>query len=387
MNFEKLSNKNRLISHGTHGGEIHDENPIPTANEVVDFSTNINELIPSEIIRDSVLKATKKIPQYPDSNSSDLKQELAYYFGNMLKVENFIVGAGSMELITLFCDMFVSPGDDAIIPHPTFSEYDWAIRRNGGNIKTIFRRESRDFRIEKDEIIRSFTPKTKVVFLCNPNNPNGLLESPSDIESIIAAALERKILVLVDETFIEFTGEENSFAFKIHRFENVFICRTFTKFFGVPGLRVGFSIGQPEMLNILRKGQNLWSVNCIGQVVAQNLLRNNESIKKIKTLLEDERHYLMTKLKAIPGVKVYPSNANYLLLNLQALGLTAQELKQQLLGNGILIRDCSNYPGLNEFYVRIAFKTREKNSRFLDLLQKIINRGDDTASQRDNNSE
>ncbi len=243
MNVEKLANKNRLISHGAHGGEVYGRWPIPSPGEIIDFSTNINEQIPSESIKTSMLNATRQILQYPDSDSSGLRQELVRYFGNALEVENFIIGAGSMELITIFCDMFVSPGDEAIVPHPTFSEYEWAVRRNGGKINTIFRKDSRDFRIERDEIIRSFTPNTKVVFLCNPNNPNGLLDLPSDIEDIIAAALKREILVFLDETFIEFTGENNSFAPRIHEFESLFICRTFTKFFGVPGLRVGYGIG------------------------------------------------------------------------------------------------------------------------------------------------
>jgi len=387
MDVKKLANKTRLISHGTHGGEIYRNPVLPTPDEIIDFSTNINELVPPEILQHAMLDATKQILQYPDSNSSDLKQELVRYFRNTLTAENFIVGAGSMELITIFCDMFIAPGDEVIIPHPTFSEYEWAVRRNGGNIKTIIRRESRDFRIEMDEIIQAFTPKTKVIFLCNPNNPNGLLDSPSNLKGIISTALKREILVFLDETFIEFTGEQNSFASQILQFENLFVCRTFTKFFGVPGLRVGFGVGRPEMLDILRQGQNLWSVNCVGQAVARQLLRDSESIKKIIPLIEDERHYLVTKLKAIPGIKVYPSNANYLLLNLQSLGIPGRELKQSLLAKGVLIRDCANYPGLNEFYVRIAIKTRYKNSRFLDILQKIADKGDNSASQRDNNSE
>ncbi len=319
-----------------------------------------------------MLNATRQIVQYPDSDSSDLKQELIFYFGNVLKAENFIIGAGSMELITIFCDMFVSLGDEAIIPHPTFSEYEWAVRRNGGKIKTIYRKDSRDFRIESDEIIRAFSPKTKVVFLCNPNNPNGLLDSPSDIEGIISAASKREILVFLDETFIEFTGENNSFASRIHEFENLFICRTFTKFFGVPGLRVGYGVGSPEIIDILRMGQNLWSVNCVGQVVAQEMLRNSEFIKRSVSFYERERNFLATRLKDIPGLKIFPSNTNYLLLNIEAIGVTAREMKQKLLENGFLIRDCSNYPGLNDFYVRIAIKSRDKNSKLLDALLKVI---------------
>ncbi len=380
MNIEKLANQNRLVPHGTHGGEIYDSNVIPSPDEILDFSTNINEQIPPEMIRIAIQNATGQILQYPDSNSSNLRQELARYIGNGLTLDNIIVGAGSMELITLFCDMFVSPGDEVIIPHPTFSEYAWAVQRNGGTINTIFRKESRDFRIESEEIIGSFKPNTKVVFLCNPNNPNGLLDSASDIERIITAALKREILVLLDETFIEFTGENNSFASRISKFENLFICRTFTKFFGVPGLRVGFGIGKPEMIDIIRKGQNLWSVNCIGQAVARELLRKSESIKKTISFFNQERNYVLTALQAISELKVYPSSTNYLLLNLRSFGINARALKQRLLEQGILIRDCSNYPGLNEFFVRIAIKTRNQNARLLDILQKILNKGDRSAS-------
>ncbi len=372
MNVEKRANKDRLIPHGKHGGEIYGSEINPSQDEILDFSTNINEQIPPELIKNAMIKATSQILQYPDSDSSDLRQELLHYFGSGLTPKHFIVGAGSMELITIFCDMFVSPGDEVIIPHPTFSEYEWAVQRNGGKINVLFRKESRDFRIDSEWIIKSFKSNTKVIFLCNPNNPNGLLDSASEIERIITAALKREIMVLLDETFIEFTGEQNSFASRIHNFENVFICRTFTKFYGVPGLRVGFGIGSPKMIDILRKGQNLWSVNCIGQAVAQELLRNSDSIKKTIPIFEQERNYLADRLRTIPQLKVYPSSTNYLLLNLESLGITARELKDLLLKEGILIRDCSNYPGLNEFHVRIAIKSREKNSRLLDLLQEIV---------------
>lgn len=374
MNIEKLANKNRLVSHGAHGGEIYDPKVNRPPKEILDFSTNINEFIPTEMIKDAMLKASGQITQYPDSNSLLLQQELVRYFGNTLTEENLIVGAGSMELITLFCDMFVSPGDEIIIPHPTFSEYQWAVQRNEGKIKTLYRQASRDFRIDCEAIINSFNPKTKIVFLCNPNNPNGLLDSASDIARIVIAALKREILVLLDETFIEFTGEQNSFTAQIHNFENLFICRTFTKFYGVPGLRVGFGIGNPKIINILRKGQNLWSVNCIGQVVAQELLRNSDFIQKTTSLYEQERNYVMDRLKIIPGLKVYPSNTNFLLLNLESLGITARDLKQILFEEGILIRDCTNYPGLDKFHVRIAIKSREKNSRLLDRLQEIVDK-------------
>lgn len=278
-----------------------------------------------------------------------------------------------MEIIRLFCDMFISAGDEVIITQPTFSEYEWAVKRNGGLTIDVFRAEKDNFHIKSKPVINNINPQTKVVFICNPNNPNGDLDEPSEILEIIEYASEEDVLIFLDEAFIEFTGEVNSFIKQIHNYNNIFISRSFTKYFGLPGLRIGFGVSNLKIINYMKRGQSLWSVNCIAQEFAKIILKMENLFQKTNKIIQSEREFIMDSLGKYSEIKIYPSNANYLLINTKALGIKAIELKSQLLKKGILIRDCSNYKGLDEFFFRISIQERKKNEILIQALMNIIN--------------
>ncbi|MFX1274812.1 MAG: pyridoxal phosphate-dependent aminotransferase [Promethearchaeota archaeon] len=306
MNIDKIINENRKkITHTHHGGEIYG-----ISNSLLDFSININPKATPDIYFNVYKDSIYQIPVYPDSYSTELKKELIKYFKNTLSIENLIIGAGSMELISIFCDMFINNDDDVIICQPTFSEYVWAVKKNGGNVINVYRKPENNFRIEPEVIKSSFSHNTKAIFLCNPNNPNGLLDKQEDIVKIIKFASEMDVLIFLDEAFIEFTGEINSLVSKITSFDNLFICRSFTKFFGLTGLRVGFGVSSPEIINYISQGQILWPVNCIGQIVAQDILNSPKFIKDSLDFLSEEKKYMEHKLNEIPTVKIFQSHAN-----------------------------------------------------------------------------
>ena len=373
MNFNKVINKKkRNLTHGSHGGEIFKLNSRNNPNSLIDFSTNINPLATPNIFAQIYMNSINQVSKYPDSNSTLLKEELVRYFNNKINKENLVIGAGSMELISIFCDMFIDPGDEIIIVQPTFSEYAWAVQKNSGTIVNVYRKPENHFRVEYKPIINQITPNTKIIFLCNPNNPNGLLDNPKDIEKIIHIASKKDVLVFLDEAFIEFTGEFNSFIYKISSHDNLFISRTFTKFFGLTGLRVGFGVSTPEIIDYLIRGQNLWSVNCFGQIIAQKMLNSEKFIEDSLSFFSKEREFMENELKKIPGLKIFPTDTNFFLINIERTEIKSTKMKELLLKENILTRDCSNYEGLNDYYLRISIKNRDLNIKLINSLKKII---------------
>lgn len=367
-----INEKKKKLAHNSHGGEIYKIKTLHDFNSLLDFSTNINPLASLELFERAYLNSINQVSRYPDSKSTLLKEELVKYFENKITIENLIIGAGSEELISIFCSMFIDSGDEVIICQPTFTEYAWAIQKNEGKIINVYRKPKNNFQLECDPIISQITSKTKIIFICNPNNPNGLLDPFEKLEEIIKTASENDILVFLDEAFIEFTGESNSFVNKIALFDNLFVCRSFTKFFGIPGLRIGFGVSNPKIVNFITRGQVLWPVSCTAQRVAQEILRSKEFIDKSFNFFSEESKFVIKELKEISRLKVFPTSTNYILINTRKTGVKAPSIKELLLKEKILIRDCSNYEGLNEYYIRICIKSRELNLKLISSLKKIF---------------
>lgn len=366
--FEKYKIENVRKSHG---GEIFklglDKDP-----DFLDFSININPLAGKHLYFDALKTSISQIEKYPDSQSSQLKKELIHQFHKEITPENIIIGAGAMDLITLFCDSFILKGDKVIVSQPTFSEYEWAILKNHGILMNVQRNPENYFKISPSDIINKLHRGVKAIFICNPNNPNGLLDKIEDIEEIILKASKFNILVFLDEAFIEFIKDSDYFIKKINNFDNLFVCRSLTKFYGVPGLRIGYGIGTPKLINILNHNHNLWSVNCIAQIVTEELIRNKEFQARSREIMKQEYLFLKTELKKIKGLVIFPSDTNFLLVNTSSLGITSGEIKTRLLKWKVLIRNCENYEGLNEYYFRICIKNREENIRFLTVLKNVL---------------
>jgi histidinol-phosphate aminotransferase len=348
-----------------HGGEIWKY--CPQHGNILDFSSNTNPLGPPSKAIEAVKRNLWKIPFYPDSDSISLREAISNYIGN-IGTENIIVGNGSTEVIYLFCEVFIRSGDEAIIPIPTFGEYENAVKKAGGIPKYL--KLDSSFRIEPEKLLREVRPKTKAIFLCNPNNPTGSLISNDELSKIIENV---EAIVFVDEDFIEFVDEEVSLNSRIKTYKNLFVLRSFTKFFGLTGLRVGYGVSNEEIIKLLFRGKLPWNVNCLAQVAAIAALQDAEYMEKTRRLIREERKFLLENLSKIRGLKVFPSHANFILIDVRETGFTSIQLKDEMLKRGILIRDCSSFKGLDEYYIRIAVRTRYENERLLTALRNIIN--------------
>ena len=356
-----------------HGGEVWDvmSRTGLRRNEILDFSANVNPLGPSPLALESIRNNLDCIPYYPDSDCNLLREAIAKYLGCVSR-ENVILGNGSTEIIHLFAEVFIEKGDSALIPVPTFGEYEKAVRKMGGKPRYI--RLSRDFHIDLESFLHEMEG-AKIIFLCNPNNPTSTLIPHDSLLKIVEKAYVEGALVFLDESFIEFVDEKERFSMvsEIENYPNLFVLRSFTKVFGLAGLRVGYGVAHSEVANLLLRAKIPWNVNCLAQAAAIAALNDDEYLRRTWRLIRDEKAFLLRELRRIRGFKVFPAHANFILINIRDSGFTAAELKERLLKYGILIRDCSSFRGLDEYYIRVAVRTRPENEKFIKALRDILN--------------
>lgn len=356
-----------------HGGEVWEvmSRTSLRKDEILDFSANVNPLGPSPLALESIKNNLDCIPYYPDSDCNLLREAIAKYLGGVSR-ENVILGNGSTEIIHLFAEVFIERGDLALIPVPTFGEYEKAVRKMGGKPRYI--RLSRDFHIDLGSFLREMKG-AKIIFLCNPNNPTGTLILHDSLSKIVEKAYEEDALVFLDESFIEFVDEEERFSMvsEVKNYPNLFVLRSFTKVFGLAGLRVGYGVAHSEVASLLLRAKVPWNVNCLAQAAAIAALNDDEYLRRTWRLIKDEKVFLLRELRRIRGFKVFPAHANFILINIRDSGFTAAELKERLLKYGVLIRDCSSFRGLDEYYIRVAVRTRWENEKFIKSLKDILN--------------
>lgn len=353
--FKHLQEKQKSESmNPVHGGEVWKHGEIP-----IDFSANINPLGPSK----QAIRALKswKVNHYPPAYSTELKAEIVEYIG--VGEDNITVGNGSIELVKDFCSVFVKRSDTALIAGPTFSEYERFSTVYGGGAQYVL--PALEFKHEANEIISSVEKETKIIFICRPNNPTGGAMRKEDLMEVIEFSGERNIMVFLDEVFIEFSNLE-SFAAKVSEYENLFVLRSFTKFFALPGLRIGYAVSNPAVIKKLEELKPPWNINIFAHDAALASIRDIPYIQRTKKLIEKERRFLAAEISKL-GVKVYDSNANFLLLR---FNWNSREVKSELLKEGLLVRDCSNFFGLDTRFIRISVRRRKDNKRLIEALKK-----------------
>jgi threonine-phosphate decarboxylase len=348
-----------------HGGDVYQLARILgiALDEILDFSANINPLgFPPGLDR-AVREAMGQIVHYPDRRGLELRQALAAYHD--LSSEQILVGNGSTEL--LFLAARALRPQRGLIVSPAFSEYEQAL--NVARVPAAFypTLEAHHFTLKE-------VPEPQagdLVFLAHPASPSGALLDP-ELFLAVAARLEAAgAYLLVDEAFVDFV-EEASFKMHLSRFPRLIILRSFTKFFGIPGMRLGYLLAAPELCARLGAGQEPWSVNTMAQVMGRACLADLEYMRETRTLIQKEREFLYNRLAALPGLQPFPSAVNYFLVKLTFPGARAAHLQRQMLAHRIVIRDASNFRGLDERFFRIAVRRREENVRLLQALEECL---------------
>lgn len=353
--FEMIVDSGGLMEY-VHGGDIY------TYEGMLDFSANINPFGPSPGVMDAVAASARRIGAYPDSRCRRLRDAVSQAEG--VPKDSIVFGNGAADLI--FSLVFAKRPKKAVLTAPSFLEYAQALRAVGCEIVYHRLKEAEDFRLGEN-YLEKLTRDVDIVFLCSPDNPTGQEIEKELLLKIIHRCEEHHILLVLDECFYEFLEDQEDVLTPKEALESpwVFLMRAFTKMHAMPGLRLGYGFSANEgLLERLSLVRQPWSVSVAAQEAGLAALSEQDRVERTRAFVKEERRWMEERLDQI-GVKHFPSAANYILLK------SSYDLSARLKEKKILIRDCSNYEGLEKGYYRTAVKLRSENEQLLKALEEI----------------
>ena len=363
---EKEFKKEKVNLNSVHGADINSAVELYglEADKIIDFSSNINPFI-VESMDKIVAAGVENLQKYPDIKYRRLRKNIADY----LRVDDsqVIPGNGATEIIYLL--MRNLSGRLAII-NPTFSEYRKGAEIAGLSVVDFVMDWKKDFKLDLDEIYRR-KDEFDSIFICNPNNPDG---SVREIKKLLEFAEKEGKLLIVDETFIEFADSEKdrSLVNMVEKSKNLFIIRAVTKFFGIPGIRLGYGISSNrELLQKMYDEKEPWTINSFADSASDFIFKEEEYIRKSKEYFSKERVCMINEINKIDGIKAFNSDANFILVRFENRNVL--DVKENLLKRaGLLIRDASNFIGLDSSFARVAIKNHEQNTVLVDALRSVL---------------
>jgi threonine-phosphate decarboxylase len=356
-----------------HGGQAHlIEKQFFKTDHWIDFSASINPLGPSKKIEQVFETSLTTISRYPDSQSSELKQALSDYSG--VETDRIIVTNGATELIYLLPHL-VKRGEEALALVPVFSEYLKTFRVCDVPVQTLSYDIDAGFQPPMNPLIDMLNanPKIGVVVIGHPNSPTGRLWDEKELMVLASYCEDKGKLLIVDETFVDFCPTGTSVWDRFKDFSNLISIRSLTKFFALPGVRLGYGIMDPKWIRIIEKFRPPWSVNGLAQEFGLISLKDKDFIQKSRSFVRKERGFMLKQLAEMPWLKVYPSGVNYILLRLRGKQKALwKRFYFRLLKDGVILRNCGNFEGLNETYFRIGIREREENKLLLTKINKYF---------------
>jgi threonine-phosphate decarboxylase len=362
--------KRRFVSHGGDVWGFARKYNIPL-EDVLDFSGPINFLGPSPKALESVMQNAQLIRFYPDPNPVELREQIASYVGQGVNADNIILGNGSIELIYMIAEMFHC-NFKALIPVPSFTEYEKAALRVGG--EPVFVQLPENFALENDKIKKAVTKDTKILSICNPHSPSGTLYGKEAILDLVEFCQKKGVIFSIDENYIEFTDKEHeaTMAGYVKKYENLFVIRSVTKFYGMPGIRFGYGIADESLIDTLETVRQPWSINSLAGFATLAAFNDTEFKQNTKRTIAKEREQFSKLLTEIGGLRVFPSETNFLLVKILDKKFTSTKLKEELAKEGILIRDCCTFVGLDDSYFRVTVRSAKDNQKITQTLKQIL---------------
>ncbi len=369
----------------SHGGNIYQAARESSSREMADFcdfSASINPLGIPPSVRRALRTAIPTIQHYPDPDGWALREAIAEH--HRVHPHNVLLGNGTTELI--FAIPPALQTHHGLIVGPTFSEYERALVFAGSRVHSVVAQAHARYRPPIHEALEAMKRRRfpsqahrgqhlpiDTVFLCNPNSPTGQSVARTMVYRVLEEVKRKGGRLIVDETFVDFC-EEKSVVRRAARDDSLLVLRSFTKFYGIPGLRIGYAVGTEGALRPIQDRLPPWSVNTLAQEAALACLSDTRYKEQSLRFLCKERQAFRRGLQRIPGLSVYPSSANFVLVELPQ-PLSSREVTAALLEHGVLVRDCSNYRGLNARMLRFAVRTSRDNSRLISLLRHIVSVG------------
>lgn len=339
----------------THGGDIY------SASYRLDFSSNINPFGMPESVIKAVQEGVKDAIHYPDVQYRELRRAISEAEGT--KEDCIICGNGAAEII--FALALAKKPKTGLLTAPGFAEYEQALRTIDCQITFYECRKEAGYAVGED-YLDYLDENPEIAFLCNPNNPTGLLVEGDLLDRIIEKCHRKNILLVLDECFLNFVEDSERLTKKeyINKTPNLFILKAFTKMYGMPGLRLGYGLcSDRSFLDKMRRVLQPWNVSIPAQCAGIAALKEKQFVQRTRAYVTGERAYMAEELKKL-GFEVYDSRANYIFFR------GWEDLYDVCFSEGLIVRDCSNYRGLGKGYYRIAIKLREENDELLATLKK-----------------
>ncbi|MBM4360242.1 MAG: histidinol-phosphate transaminase [Deltaproteobacteria bacterium] len=324
--------------------------------------SNESPFAPSERVLSAIVDAALGGNRYP-AKASELRRRLGELAG--FDAEHVLLGAGSAELIDLVVRTFVAPGEEVLLSVPTFSMYEARTRVVGGIPVLVPMTEDAGFDVPS--LIAAITERTKVVFLCTPNNPTGNRIDDADLRRILRLGLP----TVIDEAYVEFAVDGETQAALLAEFPNALILRTFSKAYGLAGLRVGYVLAHPAQIRLLTRVKVPWNLSSVAIAAAIAALDDIPEQSRRLEALRDGGEYLVSELTRIPRLQVTPCEANFVLLDTAGTGLTAESVVEQMLSRGIFLRSLRSHRG-GRSLVRITIGDEAQNRRCVTGLREIF---------------
>jgi len=379
-----------------HGGNIYKVFREKNLKEILDYSSNINPYGIPEGLKKRIIENLEILERYPDPDYVELREKLANL--NNVNLSDIVLGNGATEIIFLF--MKVINPKKILIVSPTFGEYERAVKATeipgdivslscSGDNKNIENKEieieyfelkeSDDFKLNIGNLKNELEKKYDLLIICNPNNPTGKFLKLAQTEEILKECNKYDTKLFIDEAFIEFLadGMKESIINTEENKKNLFVTRAFTKFFAIPGLRLGYGMYfDKELEQKISEKKEPWSVNNIAEMAGLTVLDDTEYIGKTLKWITEEKIYMYEKLNEISGIKVYETEVNFITGKIDeklfSEGLNVKVLREKMLEQGILIRDASNFNFLDERFFRLAIKDRASNERVIEAMKEIF---------------
>ncbi|MBR1859629.1 MAG: aminotransferase class I/II-fold pyridoxal phosphate-dependent enzyme [Selenomonadaceae bacterium] len=349
-----------------HGGNIYNDNGL--AESWLDMSANINPLGMSSAVKSAIINNIEGLVHYPDPTARELKSAISYRY--KISLENIITLNGAAEFFYLFFNT-IKPKRVLIIV-PSFSDYERAARSAGCDVVYFFVRAEDNFKVDLDRLIKIIKNENiDCVILGSPNNPtSNFLLSISDIIQLTKFVE----YVVIDESFIDFIYADVSVRQLIGTYPNLITVQSMTKFYALPGLRLGFAVADKSLIERLENCKDVWNVNYLAQKAGVAALNDEEFFNKTCSWINLERPYVTERLQRIKNIKIFNPAVNFVLIKIKDCQ-TANELLNKMRQHKILLRSCANFAGLDASYIRMAIRSRTDNdcviNLWIDLMDKI----------------
>ncbi|MBC7113799.1 MAG: histidinol-phosphate transaminase [Candidatus Methanomethyliales bacterium] len=301
------------------------------------------------------------VRRYPETKGGRALEAISQELG--IWEDELIVGNGSDEILDLVSKVFVGRGE-ALVVDPTFEMYKFYVGLSGGSVRNVLTDE--DFEISADKVLSAVNERTKVIFICSPNNPTGRQYQRDEVLRVVE---EFEGIVVLDEAYVDFAPY--SLTLEAPRYPNLLVLRTFSKAYGLAGLRIGYGVGDRDLVKWLRSAQSPFSVNSVAQEACRLVLKNRRVYEAFIKMVVEEREYLMAELEMVNGIKAYPSSANFILVRLIDPAKPSSEVCRSLREEGIEVRDRGGLP-LLENCLRVTVGRREDNLKFIEALKKVL---------------